>query len=97
PPAYIRPVGETQAAALLSVSDFAAAKAAYQQALTERPNSGFPLYGLALTEEKSGDTTAASAAYSTFLKSWQYADPSLPQLTHAKTFVDSHTVGSSAK
>ena len=67
PPAYIRPVGETQAAALLSVSDYAAAKAAYQQALTERPNSGYPLYGLALTAEKSGDTKAASTAYTTFL------------------------------
>ena len=55
PPAYIRPVGETQAAALLSVSDYAAAKSAYQQALTERPNSGYPLFGLALTEEKSGN------------------------------------------
>lgn len=91
PPAYIRPVGETQAAALLSVSDYPAAKAAYQQALTERPNSGFPLYGLALTAEKSGDTTAASSAYSTFLKSWPQADATLPQIAHAKSFVDAHT------
>src|ERR1700733_5943119 len=74
PPAYIRPVGETEAAALLSVSDFAAAKTAYEHALTERPNSGFPLYGLAFTEEKSGNTTAASTAYATFLKSWSQAD-----------------------
>jgi len=90
PPAYIRPVGETEAAALLSVSDYAAAKTAYQQALLERPNSGFPLYGLALTEEKSGNTTTASAAYSTFLKSWSEADASLPQITHAKQFVEAH-------
>ena len=80
PPAYIRPVGETEAAALLSVSDYAAAKTAYEQALTERPNSGFPLYGLALTAEKSGDTAAATSAYATFLKSWPQADQSLPQL-----------------
>jgi tetratricopeptide (TPR) repeat protein len=92
PPAYIRPVGETQAAALLSVADYPAAKTAYEQALTERPNSGFPLYGLALTAEKSGDSAAASAAYSTFLKSWPQADPTLPQIAHAKSFVDSHTV-----
>ncbi|HEY2823039.1 MAG TPA: hypothetical protein VGJ06_18485 [Candidatus Acidoferrum sp.] len=87
PPAYIRPVGETEAAALLSVSDYAAAKTAYQQALTERPNSGYPLYGLALTEEKSGNTQAASAAYTTFLKSWPNADSTLPQLTHAHTYL----------
>ena len=92
PPAYIRPVGETEAAALLSVSDFAAAKSAYQQALTERPNSGFPLYGLALTEEKSGNAGAASAAYTTFLKSWSQADSTLPQIAHAKQFVDGHAV-----
>jgi hypothetical protein len=92
PPAYIRPVGETEAAALLSISDYTAAKAAYQQALTERPNSGFPLFGLALTEEKSGNTPAASTAYSTFLKSWPQADQSLPQVAHAKQFVDGHAV-----
>ena len=97
PPAYIRPVGETEAAALLFVSDYAAAKTAYQQALTERPNSGFPLYGLALTEEKSGNTTAASAAYTTFLKSWSQADPTLPQLTHAKQFLDGHTEAAAQK
>jgi hypothetical protein len=97
PPAYIRPVGETQAAALLSVSDYAAAKSAYQQALTERPNSGFPLYGLALTAEKSGDAKSASAAYATFLKSWPQADQSLPQITHAKSFIDSQPQGTNGR
>ncbi|HUE44394.1 MAG TPA: hypothetical protein VMP12_12540 [Candidatus Sulfotelmatobacter sp.] len=97
PPAYIRPVGETQAAALLSASDYAAAKAAYQQALTERPNSGYPLYGLALTAEKSGDTKAASTAYSTFLATWKAADSNLPQMEHAKSFVDGHTVAAAQK
>jgi tetratricopeptide (TPR) repeat protein len=97
PPAYIRPVGETEAAALLSVSDFAAAKTAYQQALIERPKSGYPLFGLALTEEKSGNANAASAAYTAFLKSWPQADQSLPQLTHAKQFVDGHAVAAAQK
>jgi hypothetical protein len=91
PPAYIRPVGETQAAAMLSISDFPAAKTAYQQALTERPNSGFPLYGLAFTEEKSGNTTAAATAYATFLKSWSQADQTLPQLTHAHAYLVAHS------
>jgi tetratricopeptide (TPR) repeat protein len=97
PPAYIRPVGETQAAALLSISDYAAAKSAYQQALTERPNSGYPLFGLALTEEKSGNAPAASTAYTTFLKSWQRADPDLSQVSHAKQFVDGHAVAAAQK
>jgi tetratricopeptide (TPR) repeat protein len=97
PPAYIRPVGETQAAALLSASDYAAAKAAYQQALTERPNSGYPLYGLALTAEKSGDPKAASTAYTTFLSTWKAADSNLPQMEHAKSFIDGHIVAAAQK
>jgi tetratricopeptide (TPR) repeat protein len=97
PPAYIRPVGETQAAALLGVSDYAAAKTAYQQALIERPNSGYPLYGLALTAEKSGDSNAASTAYSAFLKSWPHADPDLLEVAHAKQFVDGHAVAAAQK
>jgi tetratricopeptide (TPR) repeat protein len=92
PPACIRPVSETQAAALLAVSDYPAAKAAYQQALIERPKSGYPLYGLALTEEKSGNPQAASTAYSAFLSAWSAADPNLPQIAHAKSYVDAHTV-----
>jgi tetratricopeptide (TPR) repeat protein len=42
PPGYIRPVGETEAAALLAAEGFADAKAAYRKALVERPRSGFP-------------------------------------------------------
>ena len=94
PPAYIRPVGETEAAAMLSVSDLPAAKTAYEEALTERPKSGFPLYGLAFTEEKSGNTTAASTAYATFLKSWSQADQTLPQLTHAHAYLVAHSAQS---
>ena len=79
PPAYIRPVGETQAAAMLSVSDFPAAKTAYQQALTERPNLASPAASPS-ARRKSGNTTAAATAYATFLKSWPRAGQSLPQL-----------------
>ena len=90
PPSYIRPVGETEAAALLAAGDFAAAKAAYQQALVERPRSGFPLYGIALCSEKSGNLDAAAKEYSDFLSAWKNADPSLPQLAHARTYVAQH-------
>jgi tetratricopeptide (TPR) repeat protein len=94
PPAYIRPVSETQAAALLGASDWAGAKAAYQQALTERPKSGYPLYGIALATEKSGDAKAASTAYSDFLSAWKSADSTLPQLTHAQAYVAEHNATS---
>jgi hypothetical protein len=94
PPAYIRPVSETQAAALLGASDWTGAKAAYQQALTERPKSGYPLYGIALATEKSGDAKAASTAYRDFLSAWKSADSTLPQLTHAQAYVAEHNATS---
>ena len=50
PPFYIRPVAETEAAALLKAKDYKDAEAAYEAALVARPNSGFGLYGLALRE-----------------------------------------------
>jgi tetratricopeptide (TPR) repeat protein len=93
PPLYIRPLGETEAAALMAAGDFAAAKAAYQEALVERPHSGFPLYGIALCSEKAGDLDAASKEYSDFLSAWKDADPSLPQLAHARTYVAQHPPG----
>jgi tetratricopeptide (TPR) repeat protein len=83
PPFYVRPVAETEAAALLAAKDYPGAKAAYEAALIERPNSGFELYGLARTAELSGDTAAARKAYQAFLAAWPAADPTLPELAAA--------------
>ena len=84
PPSYIRPVGETEAAMLLRVKDYAGAKSAYEAALAERPDSGFGLYGLARVTELSGDKEGARAGYQAFLKSWPAADADLPEVTHAR-------------
>lgn len=97
PPAYIRPVGETEAAAFLSVAAWKDAAAAYQSALEERPLSGFPLYGIALVSEQSGDADSARKQYSDFLSAWKSADASLPQLAHAKDFLASHGVTAASK
>jgi tetratricopeptide (TPR) repeat protein len=90
PPSYIRPVGETQAAALLAAEGWADAKAAYKRALVERPRSGFPLYGIAMSSEQAGDVKAATAEYAEFVAAWKNADPELPQLAHARTFLAEH-------
>jgi hypothetical protein len=90
PPAYVRPAAEAEAAAFLAASDWSTAKTAFQQALVDRPRSGFPLYGIALANEKSGDASAAAAAYNDFLTAWKSADPTLPQLTHARDYVSAH-------
>jgi len=90
PPGYIRPVAETEGAAMLSASAWTDAKAAYQKALLERPKSGFPLYGIALSSERSGDAKAASAEYAEFVAAWKDADAALPQLGHARAFLTEH-------
>ena len=92
PPFYIRPVGETEAAALIRAKDYPGATAAYEDALKERPNSGFPLYGLARVRELAGDTAGARSAYEAFLKAWPAADPALPEVTHAREVVSAASV-----
>ena len=88
PPFYIRPVGENEAAALIKAKDYAGAKAAYESALAERPNSGFGLYGLARVQELSGDLAGARKAYADFLKAWPSADPALPEVAHAHSVLE---------
>jgi hypothetical protein len=90
PPAYVRPVEETEAAAFLAASDWTAARAAYKETLVDRPRSGFPLYGIAMASEQAGDTAAAAAEYADFLAAWKSADSNLPQITHARDYLASH-------
>ncbi len=92
PPFYIRPVGENEAVALIRAKDYAGAKAASEDALKERPNSGFALYGLAYVSELSGDSAGARQAYAAFLKAWSAADPALPELAHAHQVVENTNV-----
>jgi tetratricopeptide (TPR) repeat protein len=89
PPFYIRPVAETEAAALLKARDFKGAEDAYHAALEERPNSGFGLYGIALAKESAGDAAGARDAYAAFLKAWPRADTSLPEIAHAQKIIGS--------
>jgi tetratricopeptide (TPR) repeat protein len=91
PPFYIRPVAETEAAALLKAKDYQGALAAYHAALVARPNSGFGLYGIAQVKEASGDAAGAHEAYAVFLNAWPKADVDLPQLVHAQKMVGTQT------
>ncbi|MGA3032374.1 MAG: hypothetical protein ABSD70_03780 [Terracidiphilus sp.] len=84
PPFYIRPVAETEAEALLRAKDYAGAKAAFQKALEDRPNSGFELYGIGRADELAGNTALAQTEYQAFLKAWPSADQNLPQVAHAR-------------
>jgi tetratricopeptide (TPR) repeat protein len=90
PPNYIRPVGESEGAAMLAVHRWADARAAFERALVERPHSGFALYGIALAAERSGDRHAAAKAYADFLAAWADADAALPQMAHARDYLAAH-------
>jgi tetratricopeptide (TPR) repeat protein len=90
PPAFIQPVAEQEAELLMAAGETADAEKAWKQALADRPNSGFPLYGLALVAEKTGNTTQTSAAFNQFLSAWKTADPELPQIAHAHQWLSEH-------
>ena len=92
PPTYIRPVGETEGLALLSAGDPSGAHDAYARALEARPNSGFPLYGLARSSEAAGKTGTARAEYGKFLDAWRDSDPANPELAHARQFLTAQPV-----
>ena len=92
PPNYIRPVGETEGAAMLAGGNWVEAKVAYGRALLERPRSGFVLFGMAMVNEKSGDTEAAVRGYRDFLTAWKSADGTLPEIRQARSYVAEHGV-----
>jgi len=96
PPAYLRPVAEAEAAALMTAEDWPGAKDAYKKALLERPKSGFPLYGIAAASERSGDAKAAAAAYAEFVAAWKNADSDLSELTHARAYLAEHSAVAAA-
>jgi Flp pilus assembly protein TadD len=89
PPRYVRPVGETEGAALLRAGDAAGAHTAYAAALKERPNSGFSLYGMARASEAAGDRATAREEYAQFLTAWKNGDENRPELAHAHEYLDS--------
>jgi tetratricopeptide (TPR) repeat protein len=94
PPAYIRPVHETEAVALVKAKDYAGARTAYEAALAERPESGFELYGVAYAKELSGDRDGARAGYQALLKAWPAADSGLPEMVHARQVLGDAAVAS---
>jgi tetratricopeptide (TPR) repeat protein len=90
PPAFVQPVAELEAEYLTAAKQTAEAEKAWKQALADRPNSGYPLYGLAILSEQSSDANKTTAAYSQFLHAWKTADPQLPQIQHAQQWMMAH-------
>jgi hypothetical protein len=67
------------------------AKKAYEDALKERPNSGYPLFGIAQADAAAKRTSEATADYAHLLEAWHKADADLPQVRAARTWLDSRS------
>jgi tetratricopeptide (TPR) repeat protein len=90
PPAFIQPVAEFEAELLMKAGQKTEAEKAWKQALEDRPNSGYPLYGLAEMAAGSGDQAKARTAYEQFLAAWKNADLNLPQVEAARQWMMDH-------
>ena len=66
------------------MKDYAGAEAAYEEALKERPDSGFGLYGLALRPRAFRRLGGRAPRLPAFLKAWPAADATLPEVVHAR-------------
>jgi Tfp pilus assembly protein PilF len=90
PPAFIQPVAEFEAGLLMKAGQKTEAEKAWKQALEDRPNSGYPLFGLAEMAAGSGDLAKARIAYEQFLAAWKNADLNLPQVEAARQWMMDH-------
>ena len=90
PPAFIQPVAEFEAGLLMKAGQKTEAEKAWKQALEDRPNSGYPLFGLAEMAAGSGDLAKARTAYEQFLAAWKNADLNLPQVEAARQWMMDH-------
>src|SRR5260370_1041740 len=73
PPRYSRPELESLGGVYLRAHDWEHAREAFEQALKQRPKSGFALYGIAQAYAGAGNTAAAERAYADFGGAWAHA------------------------
>jgi tetratricopeptide (TPR) repeat protein len=84
PPQYGAVESESLGYAYIRGGKYDLARAAFQEALKQRPKNGHALYGIAQSYEAAGDKAAAARAYREFLAAWPNADPELAMVKHAQ-------------
>lgn len=70
PPHWYYPVSQSLGGRLLEAGRLDEAEAAFRAALTQAPNNGWSLYGLALVAERKGDKALADAARRDLERAW---------------------------
>ena len=88
PPGLIKPTHELFGEILLRAGKPAEAAAQFKKALVRQPNRARSLLGAARAAAKSGDSAAATAAYTKFVEQWKQADEGLPELREARQYLD---------
>ena len=88
PPSLIKPTHELFGEILLRAGKPAEAAAQFKKALVRQPNRARSLLGAARAAAKSGDSAAATAAYTKFVEQWKQADEGLAELQEARHYLD---------
>jgi len=87
PPSLIKPTHELFGEILLRAGKPAEAAAQFKKALVRQPNRARSLLGAARAAAQSGDSAAATAAYTKFVEQWKQADEGLPELREARDYL----------
>jgi tetratricopeptide (TPR) repeat protein len=87
PPYPVIPANELCGNLLLELNRPAEALVHFRKGIERTPNRPKLILGLARSAEALGDTDAAGKRYEEFLGVWKTADPDLPELAEARTFL----------
>ena len=87
PPQPIKPASELFGEILLELGRPREAAAEFARALERWPNRSLTVLGLARASAALGDRDAARLHYRRLLDNWRSADPGLPELAEARSFL----------
>lgn len=87
PPSLIKPTNELYGEILLRAGRAKAAREQFNIALLRQPNRARSLLGLARAVAKAGDESEARSIYAKLVDQWRQADPDLPEVQEARSYL----------